>query len=1045
MTASAIAITGTDAGNYSQNTTATTTANITTRSLTVTISASNKTYDRTTSATVTYTDDRVSGDVLTVSGTPTFDNKNVGTGKTVTASAIAITGTDAGNYSQNTTATTTANITTKALNVTITASNKTYDADNTASVIYSDDRISGDLFTVSGTPTFANKHVGNGKTVTATGIILTGTDANNYTQNTTATTTANITTKALNVTITASNKTYDADNTASVIYSDDRISGDLFTVSGTPTFANKHVGNGKTVTATGITLAGTDANNYTQNTTATTTANITARSLTVTISASNKTYDGTTNVTVAYTDDRVSGDVLTVSGTPTFDNKNVGTGKTVTALSIAITGTDAGNYTQNTTATTTANITARSLTVTISASNKTYDGTTNVTVAYTDDRVSGDVLTVSGTPTFDNKNVGTGKTVTALSIAITGTDAGNYTQNTTATTTANISRRALAVVAVAANKTYDATNVATVTFTDDRLSGDSFAISSTALFDDAELGRNKPVAITNILLTGTDAGNYSQNTTTTSSGDITVREITANIPDVVNNGPLSDSTPTVTLGDLVSNIDTTVTFTKPGAANVVCNLIPQNVSEVCTSPALTDGTWTYRARQLIAGLMVAASEQFTITIDTTAPSVTKMPTLATSSDTGISSTDSITNDSTPTVVITDASPTDRAVVRATATGQSVQCEFVTTATIRSCTLPNLSDGSWSITVVLTDVAGNISSTSPILTARIDTAVPAASAAPYNAQDKGATTSIDATPNISVAGVSLGDMATINGVSTKSDKASCTFVASATVVACDMSTMTSGTWSLTAVVTDVAGNVSPTSAPTQIIISAGIAPVTVAKSAIKPVASSNKNENVVVVKFGASAAIAGVQSVTFIVQDSSGKVVRRTAVKMKPNDTGASTVVPKALKGAKVLVVTTNQCGVSEGAPKSFNVRPGRTFISLDATTKVPTLAGQVVLPQIDFAPSEITLDNGDKAQLDKVLKEMTGKCGTLLVSGFSRHNTTDSKTYLQNLANFRAQAVADYLSGKGLTMWIDYQGFIIKSNDKNASANRRAELRWIPA
>jgi outer membrane protein OmpA-like peptidoglycan-associated protein len=200
-----------------------------------------------------------------------------------------------------------------------------------------------------------------------------------------------------------------------------------------------------------------------------------------------------------------------------------------------------------------------------------------------------------------------------------------------------------------------------------------------------------------------------------------------------------------------------------------------------------------------------------------------------------------------------------------------------------------------------------------------------------------------------------------------------------------------------------------------------------------------------VKFGASAAIAGVQSVTFIVQDSTGKVVRRTAVKMKPNDTGASTVVPKTLKGAKVLVVTTNQCGVSEGAPKSFNVRPGRTFISLDAATKVPTLTGQVVLPQIDFAPSEITLDNADKAQLDKVLKEMKGKCGTLLVSGFSRHNTTDSKTYLQNLANFRAQAVADYLSSKGLTMWIDYQGFIIKSNDKNASANRRAELRWIPA
>ena len=61
-------------------------------------------------------------------------------------------------------------------------------------------------------------------------------------------------------------------------------------------------------------------------------------------------------------------------------HKNVGTGKTVTVSGISISGTDAGNYTFNTTATTTANITARGLTVSATGVNKVYDGNTTATV-----------------------------------------------------------------------------------------------------------------------------------------------------------------------------------------------------------------------------------------------------------------------------------------------------------------------------------------------------------------------------------------------------------------------------------------------------------------------------------------------------------------------------------------------------------------------------------------------------------------------------------------------------------------------------------------
>src|SRR5439155_1518559 len=78
---------------------------ITARALHVTATAGNKVYDGNSTATVTLSDDRVSGDVFTDSyASATFDNKNVGTAKAVSVSGIAISGADAANYTANTTA-----------------------------------------------------------------------------------------------------------------------------------------------------------------------------------------------------------------------------------------------------------------------------------------------------------------------------------------------------------------------------------------------------------------------------------------------------------------------------------------------------------------------------------------------------------------------------------------------------------------------------------------------------------------------------------------------------------------------------------------------------------------------------------------------------------------------------------------------------------------------------------------------------------------------------------------------------------------------------
>ncbi|MBU3543289.1 hypothetical protein ICE94_08400, partial [Polynucleobacter sp. MWH-Loch1C5] len=102
----------------------------------------------------------------------------------------------------------------------ITASNKVYDANRTATVSISGvifaNRINGDLITISSTGLFDTKNAADGKTVTLTSTYG-GTDVNNYSFTSQPTTTANITQKALDISgLTAANKTYDGNTTASL-------------------------------------------------------------------------------------------------------------------------------------------------------------------------------------------------------------------------------------------------------------------------------------------------------------------------------------------------------------------------------------------------------------------------------------------------------------------------------------------------------------------------------------------------------------------------------------------------------------------------------------------------------------------------------------------------------------------------------------------------------------------------------------------------------------------------------------------------------------
>ena len=81
-----------------------------------------------------------------------------------------------------------------------------------------------------------------------------------------------------------------------------------------------------------------------------------------------------------------------------------------------------------TTATTTAAITALTVTPSIVVANKVYDGTAGATVTSCtlSGVLGGDVVSCTGTAAFDSAAVGTGKTVTVSGLALSGAAAGNY-------------------------------------------------------------------------------------------------------------------------------------------------------------------------------------------------------------------------------------------------------------------------------------------------------------------------------------------------------------------------------------------------------------------------------------------------------------------------------------------------------------------------------------------------------------------------------------------------------------------------------------------
>jgi len=541
------------ASNYTLAQPAGVTASITPKALGVAgITASDKTYDGTTAATVSAAgatlQGLVAGDTVTVGTTGAFADADAGTNKTVTLSST-YGGADAANYTFTDQATATAAITPKALTLAgLAASDKVYDGTTAATLAGGtlSGLVGNETLTLTGLAgVFADKNAGTGKTVTVSGGSLAdGTGrAANYSLTVPASVVGTITPKALAVSgITAADKVYDGTTTATVSAAaatlGGAIGGDDVVLGASGAFADRNAGNGKTV-ALATSLSGQDAANYTLGGQTTATASITPKALTVSgITAADKSYDGTTGATVSTANAQlaglVAGDTVTVGATGTFADANAGTGKTVT-LASTHGGADAGNYAITDQASATAAITPKALTLTgLTASDKVYDGTTaaQLTGGTLSGMVGNETLNLGGlTGAFTDKNAGVNKAVTVSGTITDGTGlASNYAIATPAGLSASITPKALTVSGItAADRIYDGTTAATVSTGGATLGGaiggDDVVLGASGAFADKRAGNGKTVALTTSL-SGQDAANYTLGGQTTATASITPKALT---------------------------------------------------------------------------------------------------------------------------------------------------------------------------------------------------------------------------------------------------------------------------------------------------------------------------------------------------------------------------------------------------------------------------------------------------------------------------------------------------------------------------------------
>lgn len=485
------------------------------------IGALGKTYDGSAAATLTAANYSLSGFVAGQGGTVsktagTYDSANAGA-RTLTVTLVAgdytlNAGTLASNYVLPTSASAATTIDPKTLTAAIIGNpTRAYDGTTAAVLVPANFSLSGFVAgqgasVTKTTGTYDSRNAGSRTVTTALAAgdfsANAGTLLSNYVLPVSATGAGTIDRKALAALVVGNpTKTYDGTTSAALGAGSVSLTGfaageggSVSAASGSYDSANAGP---RTVTAAlsagDITLSGgASLSNYILPTTATGVGTIDPKVLTASISGSTaKVYDGTTVANLSGADVVLSGFVdgqgVTVSGlTGTYDSANAGartlSARLTSSNVSANAGTSLDNYVLPANASGVGRIDPRALTLSVSGDySKTYDGVQTAVLPsgalVLTGFVAGEGGSVStGSGVFDSADAGSRLlTVTVATgdyVLTGGALASNYILPTSASTQATIRQKVLtAEITGRPTRTYDATDLATLTAADFRLTG----------------------------------------------------------------------------------------------------------------------------------------------------------------------------------------------------------------------------------------------------------------------------------------------------------------------------------------------------------------------------------------------------------------------------------------------------------------------------------------------------------------------------------------------------------------------------------------------
>jgi hypothetical protein len=452
------------------------------------------------------------------------------------------------------------------------------------------------------------------------------------------------------------------------------------------------------------------------------------------------------------------------------------------------------------------------------------------------------------------------------------------------------------------------------------------------------------------------------------------------------------------------------------ADGTLWNTVPittANTNTNLSASGLVPGT--YKAYTLDAAGNLSAASSGTVTI--LPPTPTPAPDLQAGSDSGSSSTDNNTVDTTPTFDV--AGLTSGAIVTLTATpssGPAATCTFTASTTTGSCTFsPAIANGTYSV-VVSQNVNGIESAASSALT---NLAINASAISTPSTPDLAVGSDLgqsntdnltsDNTPTFSLPGPFAGT-AVLTATKAGSTTVTCTVSANA----CTTTSLANGDWVITVTDTDAAGNTA-TSAPLTITIDTTAATVTSVSSSKNDGRYKTGETITVLVTFSESVTVTGAPRLLL----ETGATDR--------NATYASGSGSNVLAFTYVIQAGDTSSDLTYAATNSLSLNGG-TILDLAGTASTLTLVDPAATGSlgankaivVDTTPPTVTLARaGPTASTSAIVFTVTGNenidCSSLSTSNgvdFNFTNISSISSIIQSSATVcTINAISSALSG----------------------------------